>query len=267
MKRNPLFSKTAFSRTALAALAISIPGMIMSAGTGIAERPKTAKPAQAAPSPAGGTKPSSAPDNDLSAVLEKMNQSAANFTSAQGDFEFESYQKLMDEKDTQKGHIYFRRTKKGLDAAFEVGGPAPKQVVYNAKDGTLLIYQKKINQVTERDVSKNKADVEAFLSLGFGASGDDLLRDYDVKMAGWETVDGVKTAKLELLPKNQKVRQTYNRIVLWIDPDRDVLLQQQFFEPSGDYRVARYTNMKLNGKLSDDDFRLKTTGKPTFIKP
>ena len=52
--------------------------------------------------------------------------------------------------------------------------------------------------MTERDVSKNKSDVEAFLSLGFGARGDDLLRDYDVKMAGWETVDGVKTAKLEL---------------------------------------------------------------------
>jgi outer membrane lipoprotein-sorting protein len=266
MKRNPLFLTTAFSRTALAALAISLPGMIMSAGTGFAGRPQPAKPAQAAPSPAGSAKPSSEAE-DLSAVLAKMNQSAAKFQSAQGDFEFESYQKLMDEKDTQKGHIYFRRTKKGLDAAFEVGGPAPKQVVYNAKDGKLLIYEKKINQVTERDVSKNKSDVEAFLSLGFGASGNDLLRDYDVKMAGWDPVDGVKTAKLELLPKNQKVRQTYNKIVLWIDPERDVLLQQQFFEPSGDYRVARYTSMKLNGKVSDDDFRLKTTGKPTFSKP
>jgi len=114
MKRNPLFSKTAFSRTALAALAISIPGMIMSAGTGIAERPKTAKPAQAAPSPAGGTKPSSAPDNDLSAVLEKMNQSAANFTSAQGDFEFESYQKLMEANDRIEAIEGVRRGLEGM---------------------------------------------------------------------------------------------------------------------------------------------------------
>ena len=125
-------------------------------------------------------------------------------------------------------------------------GPAPKQVVY--KDGKVRIFEPKINQVTERDVSKNKSDVEAFLSLGFGARGDDLLRDYEVKMAGWELVDGVKTAKLELIAKNEKLRQTYNKIVLWVDPQQDVLLQQQFFEPSGDYRMAHYTNMKLNAE-------------------
>jgi hypothetical protein len=68
MKRNPLFLTTAFSRTALAALAISLPGMIMSAGTGFAGRPQPAKPAQAAPSPAGSAKPSSEAE-DLSAVL------------------------------------------------------------------------------------------------------------------------------------------------------------------------------------------------------
>ena len=49
------------------------------------------------------------------------------------------------------------------------------------------------------------------------------------------------------------MRQTYNKIVLWIDPERDVLLRQQFFEPSGDYRLAHYTNMKLNGKAPTDD--------------
>ena len=203
--------------------------------------------------------------NDLSAVLAAMNQSAAGFKSAQGDFQFETYQRVVDEKDQQQGRIYFRRGDKGVDAAFNVAGTAPKQVVY--KDGKIRIYEPKINQVTERDVSKNKSDVEAFLSLGFGARGDDLLRDYDVKMAGWETVDGVKTAKLELISKNEKMRQTYNKIVLWVDPERDVLLRQQFFEPSGDYRLAHYSNMKLNTKLSDDVFRLKTNESTKTVKP
>lgn len=217
-----------------------------------AQTPQPAKQ-QATPEPGG----------DLQAVLAKMNRAAPGFKTAQGDFEFETYQKLVDEKDTQKGRIYFRRGKKGVDAAFDIEGAAPKQVVY--KNGTLYVYEKKINQVTERKVGKNKADVEAFLSLGFGASGDDLVRDYDVKMDGWETVDGVKTAKLELIPKNAKLRQTYNRILLWVDPERDILLQQQFFEPSNDYRLAHYTNMKLNGNLSDDVFRLNTNGNTKTI--
>jgi outer membrane lipoprotein-sorting protein len=203
---------------------------------------------------------------DLATVLAKMNQSSNGFKSAQGDFEFQSYQKLTDDTDTQKGRIYFRKTGKGgVDAAFDIGGPAPKQVVY--KDGMLRIFEKKINQVTERNVGKNKSDVEAFLSLGFGASGDELQRDYAVKLDDWETVDGVKTAKLDLTPKKEKVQQTYNRIILWIDPERDVLVKQQFFEHSGDYRVAHYTSMKLNDKIQDEVFRLKTNGNTKKITP
>jgi outer membrane lipoprotein-sorting protein len=210
---------------------------------------------------------SSSPDsnNDLSAVLAKMNQSSKTFKAAQGDFEFQSYQELVKETDTQRGQIYFRHRNKGVDAAFKIEGPAPKQVVY--KDGELLVYEEKIKQITKRNVGNNKTDVEAFLSLGFGASGDDLVRLYDVKMDGWETVDGVKTAKLDLTPKNEKMRQTYNKIVLWIDPERDVLLQQKFFESSGDYRLAHYTHMKLVDKISDDKFQLKTSGKVTTIQP
>src|SRR6185312_9123315 len=209
--------------------------------------------------------PPGAASGDLATVLAKMNQSSKGFKSAQGDFEFQSYQKLTDDTDTQNGRIYFRKSGKGVDAAFDVAGKAPKQVVY--KDGKLQIFEKNINQVTERNVSKNKSDVEAFLSLGFGASGDELQRDYAVKMDDWETVDGVKTAKLDLVPKKEKVQQTYNRIILWIDPERDVLLKQQFFEHSGDYRIAHYTNMKLNEKISDDVFRVKTNSNTKTVKP
>jgi outer membrane lipoprotein-sorting protein len=203
--------------------------------------------------------------DDREKVLAKMNQSAAGFKSAQGNFEFETYQKVVQEKDSQTGHIYFRRVKDRVDAAFEIEGPAPNQVVY--KDGKLRIFEKKINQVTERDVSKNKQDVEAFLSLGFGASGTDLVRDYDVKMLGWETVDGVRVARLDLTPKSDRVRQTYNKIELWIDPERDISVRQQFFEPSGDYRLAHYTEMKLGGKISDEVFRLKTNEKTKTVTP
>ena len=245
-------------------LIITLSALCFPIGNAYAQAQKPAKPLvtsgqQTASAAAAGA------SGDLSTVLAKMNQSSKGFKSAQGDFEFQSYQKLTDDTDTQNGRIYFRKTGKGVDAAFDVAGKAPKQVVY--KDGKLQIFEKKINQVTERNVGKNKSDVEAFLSLGFGASGDELQRDYAVKMDDWETVDGVKTAKLDLTPKKEKVQQTYNRIILWIDPERDVLLKQQFFEHSGDYRVAHYTNMRLNEKISDDVFRLKTNGDTKTIKP
>jgi len=257
---NFIRSAAALFRTMFCTLAVSAVSMAVFPASGVTQN--AAKPAA---SQAVESKTSTGASGDLATVLAKMNLSSKAFKSAQGDFEFQSYQKLTDDTDTQKGRIYFRRTKNGVDAAFDIGGPAPKQVVY--KDGKLQIYEKKINQVTERDVSKNKSDVEAFLSLGFGASGDELQRDYAVKMGDWETVDGVKTAKLDLTPRKEKVQQTYNRIILWIDPERDVLLKQQFFEHSGDYRLAHYTGMKLNDKIQDDVFHLKTNGNTKTIRP
>jgi outer membrane lipoprotein-sorting protein len=267
MKPKRWFPQLSKSSLTLCALCFFL--LIGSAHAGKAKKPAKALAASAQQASSGTQQTAAATpgaaSGDLAAVLAKMNQSSSGFKSAQGDFEFQSYQKLTDDTDTQKGRIYFRREKKGVDAAFDISGPAPKQVVY--KDGKLQIFEKKINQVTERNVGQNKSDVEAFLSLGFGASGDDLKRDYDIKMDDWETVDGVKTAKLDLTPKKAKVQQTYNRIILWIDPERDVLLKQQFFEHSGDFRLAHYTNMKLNEKIPDDVFRLKTNGNTKTVKP
>ena len=211
---------------------------------------------------ASGAKPFG---DDLQGVLTQMNQTAEGFTSAQGDFEYKIYQKVVDDLLVQKGHIYFHRTKKGVDAALRFTSPDDKQVVF--KNGRLRWYEPKINQITEPDVSKNRASVESFLSLGFGAPGDDLLKDYDVTMEGWENIDGVKTAKLGLVAKNEKLRNTYNKIVLWIDPVRDVMLQQQFFEAAGNYRLTRYTNLKINGNLPRDAFDLKTGSNPKTVHP
>jgi outer membrane lipoprotein-sorting protein len=260
MKPNVGLSRLKLSRLTYSQLKLSLLCLLLMAAPGFAcnaKKPKTAQTTAAAAPTTGG---------NLESVLAKMNQTSTGFKSAQGDFEFETYQKLVDEKDTQKGRIYFRKTTKtGVDAAFDIEGRAPKQVVYT--DGKLRVFEKKINQVTERAVGKNKSDVEAFLSLGFGATGAELQRDYEVKLDGWEMVDGVQTAKLDLTPKNEKLLQTYNKILLWIDPERDVLLKQQFFERSGDYRLAHYTNMKLNGKISDEVFRLKTNGNTKTVTP
>src|SRR5947209_2573830 len=151
------------------------------------------------PAPAGADS-----GRDLEPVLSAMDKASSSFKSAQANFQWDQYQKVVDETDVQKGQVYFRRNHHGIDAAFEINSPGSKNIVF--KDGKIRIYEKKIDQLTERDVSKNRSDVEAFMSLGFGGRGHDLRKSYEVKMAGWETVDQVKTAKLELIPISPKVR-------------------------------------------------------------
>lgn len=211
------------------------------------------------------THESSAGQQGLKAILSDMDKAAAKFRTVQADFEWDQYTRVVEQHDIQKGRIYFRRTKHGIDAAIRVTSPDTKQVVF--KDGKLMLYQPHIDQVTEYQANANRAEVESFMSLGFGASGKDLAGNFEIKLEGWETVDGVKTAKLDLTPRQEKVRSSVSRVLLWMDPLQDISLKQQFFEPSGDYRLTHYTNIRLNHKISDDVFRLKTTSRTIFVKP
>jgi outer membrane lipoprotein-sorting protein len=210
--------------------------------------------------------PPQTPADELQPVLNKMDQLAANFRTTQAAFVWNQYQKVVDETDTQKGTVYFRRSGNEIQMAADINDPAsPKYVLFT--DSKVEIYQPKIDQVTRYNTGKDRATIESFLVLGFGGSGRDLLKSFDVKYLGTEKVDGIDTAKLELVPKSPKVRGTFDHIWLWIDPARGVSVQQQLFEPSGDYRLAKYSDIQLNQKIPDTAFKLKTTGKTKIVSP
>ncbi|HEX4664361.1 MAG TPA: outer membrane lipoprotein carrier protein LolA [Terriglobales bacterium] len=205
------------------------------------------------------------PASNLEAVLTQMDAAAARFRSAEADFTQDLYQKVVNETDTQKGKVYFRRTGKGqMQMAANTESPDEKFVTFT--DGKIRIYQPKINQINEYDAGKNRDEFQSFLVLGFGGSGHDLEKQFEVKLAGSEDVDGVSTAKLELTPKSAKVKNNFDRFIIWVDTSRDVSLKQQAFEPSGDYRLSHYTNIKLNGKIPDDVFKLHTAGGTKTVK-
>ena len=114
---------------------------------------------------------------------------------------------------------------------------------------------------------KNREEIESYLVLGFGGSGQDLLKAFEVSYQGPESIDNVSTAKLQLIPKSEKLRNTFKEIFLWIDLERGISVQQQFFEPQGDYRLAKYSSIRLNEKIPAEVFQLKTTGKTQFVSP
>jgi outer membrane lipoprotein-sorting protein len=203
--------------------------------------------------------------SSLEPVLQQMDSAAEQFRSAEADFTWEQYQKVVNETDTQKGKVYFRRSGKGeTQMALNIQSPEQRTVVF--ADGKLRVYQPKIEQVNEYDAGKNRDEFQSFLVLGFGGRGHDLQKQFEVKFAGNEAVDGVNTAKLELTPKSPKVKNMFEKITIWIDPPRGISLKQQFFEPSGDYRITHYTNIKLNTRVSDDVFKLHTSGRTKTVK-
>ena len=230
----------------------------------------TAKVSQTAPAAQAGPTNDAATSAELKTVLAQMNQAATRFKSLQADFEWETFDKLINETTIQKGKAYFRRPGSDIETLFnfyasssKADGTLDKQALYQR--GVFKLYEPRINRVTERDVGKNKSDVDAFMSLGLGGRGDALVAGFTVIWQGWETVDGVKTAKLEVTGKSPSIQKVFSQAVLWIDPERDIAVKQQFFEASGDYRLVRYHNIKFNEKVADNIFRLKTTGTPEVV--
>jgi outer membrane lipoprotein-sorting protein len=202
---------------------------------------------------------------NLEAVLNSMDKAAADFKTAQTDFVWDQFEKVVGEHDYQKGVMYFRRQGDDVQMAADITSPDKKYVLFTG--GMVSVYVPKAGQVTEYNAGKNKADFETFLVLGFGGRGHDLAKSFDVKYSGMEQVQGVNAAKLDLTPKSQKVANMFQTITLWIDPARGVSVQQLFTEKSGDYRLAKYSNIQLNPKLPNDVFKLKTSGKVTYVRP
>jgi outer membrane lipoprotein-sorting protein len=201
----------------------------------------------------------------LESVLKTMDTAAANFHTTQADFVWDQYQKVVDEHDLQKGTVYFRRTGKEIEMMAEIKEPDTKFVLY--KDGKLQVYQPKIEQVIMYPTSGNRNEIESYLVLGFGGSGEDLKKSFDVSYLGEESVEGVATAKLQLIPKSEKFRNNISKILLWIDLGRGISVQQQFFQSQDDYRLAKYSSVQLKAKIGNDVFQLKTTNKTQFVSP
>jgi outer membrane lipoprotein-sorting protein len=204
-------------------------------------------------------------ETPLDRVLAQMDAAAAKFHSAEASFQWDQFQKVVEETDTQKGKIYFRRSGDDTEMAADITQPDPKYVLY--VEGKVQWYQPRIDQVTVYDAGKSRQDVATFLLLGFGGGGHELLKSFDVKYLGTEKLGGVNTVKLDLTPKAANIRNHVEHIWLWVDPALGVSVQQQLFQPGGDYRLAKYSDIRINQKISDSVFKLKTTKQTKFASP
>jgi len=214
-------------------------------------------------------RPSFAQSNpSLERVLTSMDKAAASFRTIEADFVWDQFTKVVEQTETQKGKIYFRRSGNEVQMKADVTGPAPedqKSVLFS--DSKFQLYQPNLDQVTIHNTNKN-SEVESYLVVfGFGSRGHDLAKSYDVTYLASDKLGDVQTEKINLVPKSEKVRNNFDHIILWIDPSRGISVQQQLIALNGDYRLAKYSNIRLNQKISDNVFKLKTTGKTKFLTP
>ena len=203
--------------------------------------------------------------DDLEDVLRKLDAAAASFQSTTADFEFDSTQTdPVPDTDVQKGIVYYDRKGNAFQMGVHInevnGKPVPK--IITVSGGVFKLYEQLPNQVT---TSSKVSKYESYLVLGFGASGKDLQQKWNITYLGSETLNGIKTDKLQLIAKDPQVLKLFPKVVIWIDPSRGVSLKQFFDEGQGQSRTCIYSNIKVNQPLPADAFTFKTDSKTQFI--
>lgn len=209
--------------------------------------------------------PAASRADDLNSVLRKLDAAAARFHSVSANFTYNIAQtEPIPDTDVQTGTVYSERKgnsfETGVHFQTDNGQPVPKVIVVSG--GVFKMYEKLTDQVT---TSNKVSKYEDYLAMGFGASGKDLERKWNIKYLGSDVVDGVNVAKLELVAKDPAVLKIFPKVTIWIDPERGVSLKQVFDEGEGQSRTCTYSNIKVNGSLPGDAFTFKTDSQTQYI--
>ena len=197
----------------------------------------------------------------LPEVYAQMDASAAKFQSVQADISVDRYVAIVQQHSTQTGTTTFLRTGGSIQMLMHLnaGSDDPEtDLLY--KNGELDVFQPAQKQETILSAGANRGEYDSMLTTGFGASSKDLAANWDVTFQGMETIDGVPTAKLDLVSKQQNIRNNFSHITIWVDLARDLSLKQIMYQPDGDARTATYTNIRYNKPVPEKLFVLHIPG-------
>lgn len=191
----------------------------------------------------------------LDQVRARMDAAANAFQTLTANVRKVTYTAVIRDTQTEEGTFTLKKMKPGdLRVRMEIVKPNVKSIALTRNKYEM--YLPNIQTVQEFDLGKYRSLVDQFLLLGFGTPTRELLKSYDMKVLGADTLDGKATTKVELVPKAASVREHLRRVEMWIPANDGNPIQQKFYQPSGDFFLSAYTNVKVNPPVKDAELGL-----------
>lgn len=183
-----------------------------------------------------------------------MDAASRNVHTVSANLDYTTVTVLVDDKTTESGEIFYRKGKHP-SVFINFTKPAAKQILFRRERAE--IYLPNTNQIQEFDIGRKTNLLQQFLLLGFGTESAELRKAYNMKFKGEQELDNEMTALIELTPLSSRISAQLTKVELWISEDSWLPVQQKFYEPSGDYLLARYRGMKVNRALPASTFEIK----------
>jgi outer membrane lipoprotein-sorting protein len=185
----------------------------------------------------------------LEETLARLDKSAAAFRGLTAGVRVTSYTAIVKETTEETGKITIYRPKpRDLAMLVEFVQPSPRAVAFQGRK--VQMYYPKLQVVREYDLGKQSGLVDQYLLLGFGTPGSELKKSYTLKFGGEETLNGVKTDRLELVPLGTEAVKHVRMFEIWVSQQDGIVVQQKLHQPSRDFMLFTYTDMKLNPALT-----------------
>jgi outer membrane lipoprotein-sorting protein len=191
----------------------------------------------------------------LTEILTRMDQAAANFRSLTAKMKRVQYTAVISESTQMEGVLRLRKSKTGITGVVEFQQPDPRTVFISGKE--VQIFYPKANTAEVYDTSKYMANIDQFLLLGFGTTSAELRKSYEIKAGSVESVAGVQTTRVELIARPDELKRLINKIELWFPEGQANPIQEKVTEPSKNYELVNYSEIKVNPELPDSAYQLK----------
>lgn len=196
-------------------------------------------------------------DGDAAAAVKaRIDKDAAKFTSMTARIEWVDHTKVINEDSRQTGTVRLKR-RPGAPPLGLINFTEPDQRTVALVGAQVQIYYPKMKLVRIFELGKESDQLFQFVLLGFGTTWADLNHTYTVKVAGADTVAGKKSTRLELKPKDPKALEYVTKVELWIPEDSGFPIQEVLYQPSGDTTTIRYSDIVINGPMTDAQLTLQ----------
>jgi outer membrane lipoprotein-sorting protein len=196
----------------------------------------------------------------LQALSARMDKAANEFKAMTAQVTSVTHSDVLNEDSTETGTVVMQKLQPGeVQGLVNFVNPDPHTVTFEKRH--LRLYYPKIKTLEVYDLDERGEQLDKFLMIGFGTSGTELAKDYDMKVLGTEAAKGdagARTIRLQLIPKSTEAREYLKSVELWIPEQGDPYPQREkILQPSGDYRLVTYGDLKINPALKPDALQLK----------
>ena len=128
--------------------------------------------------------------------------------------------------------------------------PDPKVI---AMDGRTLVVDWPTRGERERiDIREVQKRIDQYFT---SAGIDDLRKMFDIKAEA--DAANRRADRVEMTPKRKQIKQGLEKLELWIDRERDLLVQMRLSFRGGDQKTIALEDIAVNAPISDDLFQVK----------